>query len=622
MLHIDVFSTHDASRERLTCTDADLQHQDGVLIGRSKTCAIQLSHGYVSRQHARMKFIDGKLHISDLGSTSGTFVNGIGIPDGLPYPVPPGATISIGPFEVMCSHDGSGLSDDSSLVPRAIKPTQVLSPEEYQPLACSDIEAIPLWQQGTLTLRCQHITRENSHTKTFAFVAHPLQRFVYLPGQFITLHLQIDGQDKTRSYSISSTPTRPHTLTITVKLQPARDGHPSGKVSTWLHHHLKVGDHLTASGPYGEFSPHHMPFPRLCCIAAGSGISPMIAIMRWYADSLSQANIHLVAAARHEEDLIARQEIDLLCARHDNLQVQWVLSQPQQPESWAGEVGHLDIQLITRLVPDIDERRVFVCTPAGLTHLLRQQFSQAGFPMGRFHQESYGGPLAQAVALESGALQAHSGAVDALSATNEYRALVARESGKHSQETSSSTSLEPAQAHHARSDDRSQSWATESEQTDRFSAEGVLSMPPLAPPLAEPPAIRDETEQTDRDPSLPVLYPNEHAEPLSSRKHSSQAPGLSEDPREATTSDEVVLLTSKRTIPTNGKTILEAAEQAGLRLPFGCRSGTCGSCKARMVQGAIYSGGYRDDILTPEERAEGYILTCCAKANGTCSIEA
>ncbi|NJR66320.1 MAG: hypothetical protein HC772_14970 [Leptolyngbyaceae cyanobacterium CRU_2_3] len=72
------------------------------------------------------------------------------------------------------------------------------------------------WTES-LTVRCVRITPETSDVKTFTFVADPPVQFNYKPGQFVTLELEINGESVLRSYSISSPPSRPHTLEITVK---------------------------------------------------------------------------------------------------------------------------------------------------------------------------------------------------------------------------------------------------------------------------------------------------------------------------------------------------------------------------------------------------------------------
>ncbi|MGE5467480.1 MAG: CDP-6-deoxy-delta-3,4-glucoseen reductase [Ignavibacteria bacterium] len=61
------------------------------------------------------------------------------------------------------------------------------------------------------------------------------------------------------------------------------------------------------------------------------------------------------------------------------------------------------------------------------------------------------------------------------------------------------------------------------------------------------------------------------------------------------------------------ETLLEAALDAGFHLPYGCRNGACGACKAKVLSGDVDHGAALDHALTPEDRAQGFVLTCCAK---------
>ncbi len=65
-----------------------------------------------------------------------------------------------------------------------------------------------------------------------------------------------------------------------------------------------------------------------------------------------------------------------------------------------------------------------------------------------------------------------------------------------------------------------------------------------------------------------------------------------------------------------GQTILEAALEEGVPFPHGCRSGNCGACKSRLYAGEVQMEPYSDFALTEEERAEGFILACRARAEG------
>jgi CDP-4-dehydro-6-deoxyglucose reductase len=69
------------------------------------------------------------------------------------------------------------------------------------------------------------------------------------------------------------------------------------------------------------------------------------------------------------------------------------------------------------------------------------------------------------------------------------------------------------------------------------------------------------------------------------------------------------------------ETMLAAALRQGVGLPYGCRDGACGSCKCRLLEGRVIHGAHQGKALTPEEEAQGLILTCCAMPQSDCVVE-
>ena len=102
----------------------------------------------------------------------------------------------------------------------------------------------PLWNPDTDdSLVCVGVRRETHDVLTFVLAADPPRRFAFRPGQFMTYGLEIGGETVNRCYTISSPPTRPDRISLTVKAVPG------GPVSNWLHANLKPGTRLSALGP-------------------------------------------------------------------------------------------------------------------------------------------------------------------------------------------------------------------------------------------------------------------------------------------------------------------------------------------------------------------------------------
>lgn len=369
----------------------------GVTIGRSPECGIVLRDHSVSRQHAQLKSDEGQLFIVDLGSSGGTFVNGNFLAPNQRTHLSSGDVCRCGSLDLVISLLDSEQHEDGGEATRLVESL----PLSFQPLSFVKANSWESWDGGKIKLTCTNTYDETHDVKTFIFVAQPNTLFRYQPGQFATLHLTIDGTPATRSYTISSTPSRPHSLAFTIKRVPATGEHAPGLVSNWLHDHFKVGDTLDISGPFGDFSCHRHPAEKLCLISGGSGITPMLSMTRWLCDSESKVDTAFVHLAKTEADLISRHELETFSERYANLNLVFALSRCAANSSWAGLRGRLSADMLKMAVPDITLRRIFVCGPMQFMAAIKQQLEEIEFPMERYHEESFGGRSAAALLSQS-----------------------------------------------------------------------------------------------------------------------------------------------------------------------------------------------------------------------------
>ena len=175
-------------------------------------------------------------------------------------------------------------------MPHALR--RIHQPEFWQRLPSlwdSDVEE---------SLQCCQVRQETHDVKSFFFRSLAGHAFQFSPGQFLTLELDVDGQRVNRCYTISSPPTRPHTLSITVKRVPG------GTVSNWLHDHLEVGDSVRVLGPSGAFSSALHPAERYLFLSAGSGVTPLMSMARTHRDLCDDRDTVFVHSARTPDDII------------------------------------------------------------------------------------------------------------------------------------------------------------------------------------------------------------------------------------------------------------------------------------------------------------------------------
>src|SRR5690242_3424889 len=224
-------------------------------------------------------------------------------------------------------------------------------------LLTGDLSADIFCRPGKLAVRCVQVIEETRDVKTFRFVADPPRLFRYFPGQFVTLEVPIDGKIVRRSYTISATPSRPHAISVTVKRVD------QGQISNWLHGNIHVGSTLFLNGPNGTFTCIPDDTGPFLFISGGSGITPVMAMSRWFGDTTSDADIQFLHFARSPDDLIFAEELKLMERNVPGFHCQFVCSQVNEGSGWTGPTGRISPELLTQLVPDLKSRSVYLCGP-------------------------------------------------------------------------------------------------------------------------------------------------------------------------------------------------------------------------------------------------------------------
>lgn len=233
-------------------------------------------------------------------------------------------------------------------------------------------------------LECISVTAEAPDVMTFGFKADKDSWFRYLPGQFVTLELPVTPDDPVmRTYTLSSTPSRPFSVAVTVKAQASSIG------TRWMFENLKPGMKLKAFGPLGDFSFVRHPGEKYLFISAGSGITPMMSMTRWMADCAPQGNVAFISCARRPDDLLFRGELELLSVHMPNMSLGFIVEGHSPKDSWHGLRGRVDGTKLSLLAPDFLERTVFCCGPEPFMRGVRETLKSAGFDMVRYHEESF-----------------------------------------------------------------------------------------------------------------------------------------------------------------------------------------------------------------------------------------
>ncbi|OQM74014.1 hybrid-cluster NAD(P)-dependent oxidoreductase [Manganibacter manganicus] len=242
------------------------------------------------------------------------------------------------------------------------------------------------WDDRLQVLEVIGVSDEAPDVKTFTFRSDNQTWFRYKPGQFITLELPVGDEPVMRTYTLSSSPSRPFAIAVTVKAQPGSIG------TRWMFESLKTGAHIKAYGPAGDFSHHSHPAAKYLFISAGSGITPMMSMLRWLNDCAPWTDVAFVNCARRPEEIIFRKELELLGSRMPGLSLGFLIEERSSRESWFGHMGRIDAVRLPLLAPDFREREVFCCGPEPFMRAVRQMLEAAGFDMACYHEESFGKP--------------------------------------------------------------------------------------------------------------------------------------------------------------------------------------------------------------------------------------
>lgn len=201
-----------------------------------------------------------------------------------------------------------------------------------------------------------------------------------LAGQCVTLHTEIDGQPHCRAYTLSSSPQDPF-WQVTIK--------DVGLVSHHLHQSLQIGDEIRVDGPFGDFHLTALPCERPLLLSAGSGITPMWAMLRDELARRPEADIRFIHSARSPQDVIFANELAALAAAHAGVRHALILEEAPAGHPW---VGRLSPEMFKELAPDLLSRHVYLCGPAPYMEAVSAMLAALGLPTEQLHQESFGLP--------------------------------------------------------------------------------------------------------------------------------------------------------------------------------------------------------------------------------------
>ncbi len=345
-------------------------------------------------------------------------------------------------------------------------------------------------------LTCKEIIIETHDVKSFIFT-YSDQKFSFNAGQYISFDININGEIHHCHYTLSSSPTDTDSVSITIKRIT------DGRVSNYFHDHFNIGQTISVQRVSGKFYlPKTLP-EKILFISAGSGITPMLSMLRFLVHNRAQSQIIFFHSAQSEADLIARREIQFLAQQHGHCEVVYTLTQSAKPR-WLGFQGRVNESMLANIF-EISKYHAFVCGPKGFRKTVVSILQAHGLPEENCYYESFG-------------------------------------SREYSRKTIKTDTPTKAALY------------------DTTEKRNVYSQDQPKKQLAE----------------VSIYFSRWHKYHQGNQQ----------------------------------QTLLEQGESAGLILPFSCRAGSCGRCKAKLISGEVKQDCA--DGLSANEQQQGYILLCCS----------
>jgi ferredoxin-NADP reductase/DMSO/TMAO reductase YedYZ heme-binding membrane subunit len=245
----------------------------------------------------------------------------------------------------------------------------------------------PVAAQWTGTLRVAKIFQDTPEVRTFRLVMPSGSKlpFDFLPGQYLILKPEIDGQKVKRSYTIASSPTRNGYCELTIKREER------GLVSRYMHDMLREGSLLDITAPAGRFTFTGAEAQRIVMIAGGVGITPLMAKIRYLTDLAWPGTMQLIFSVKSEQDIIFREELESLQKRFANFKLTVTVTRDPSP-TWQGERGRITPALLTRVVADLPSSRVHLCGPTEMTDPVIAMLRDLGVAAEEIKVESFASP--------------------------------------------------------------------------------------------------------------------------------------------------------------------------------------------------------------------------------------
>lgn len=238
-------------------------------------------------------------------------------------------------------------------------------------------------------LLVKDIVTETKDTISIVFENPVDNKISYRSGQFLTLIIPVQGKEVRRCYSLCSSPFVDNDLAVTVKRVDA------GLMSNWLGDNLKIGARVKVMEPMGQFTTEYQPARKrhLIMFAGGSGITPMMSIIKSMLTQEPDSILSLIYCNRDIDSIIFKNELEKIQTKYEGrLHVIHILD--NAPMNWQGYSGLLNHDMLTKLferIPDwgIENTTYLMCGPEGMMKNVESLLALRHIPKEKIFKESF-----------------------------------------------------------------------------------------------------------------------------------------------------------------------------------------------------------------------------------------
>jgi len=224
------------------------------------------------------------------------------------------------------------------------------------------------------------IVEEAPKVKTF-HVKVP-ETFTFEPGQFVMLSLP--EKKLPRAFSIASSPTQERIIELTIKIESYPQEEGARHLSPLLGK-IKEGQEVTFKGPYGKFVLDES-HDDLIFIAAGTGIAPLMSMIRYCLANNHQKNITLFNCNRTPKHIIYKKELEKIKNKITLIQT---ISRPEESSGWGGHEGRITKQLLEEYITN-KNALVYICGPNAMVKQAQHDLEELEFPKEHVKVELWG----------------------------------------------------------------------------------------------------------------------------------------------------------------------------------------------------------------------------------------